>query len=312
MKKRGRYQYRTRIGRYYAMLKKRIRQNEKAFRIYTVLRILVIVTMIRCLFEHNFESAALCILSLVLMLLPSFMEDRLHVEIPATFQIIIYLFIFAAEILGEVNRFYTIIPGWDSMLHTINGFLCAAIGFSLVDLFNKTSTRLNLSPFYLAVVAFCFSMTIGVCWEFIEFFFDSFFFLDMQKDFVIQKFGSIYFDPTHTQKPVVVSDITKTIIETKSGQTYIVNGGYLDIGIIDTMKDLLVNFVGAIVFSVIGYFYSKSHGKTGARIAAGLHVTREMSDAGMTDAAGTIPASQEHNLSSTEKATENSLPAEGE
>lgn len=268
------YRYKTKIGKYIHFLNMRVKKNEKAFRIYTILRILVIITLCRCLWEGNFESAALCVLSLILFLLPSFAEERLHVEIPATFQIIIYLFIYAAEILGEVNKFYTAIPGWDTMLHTINGFLCAAIGFSLVDLFNKTSTRVNLSPFYLSVVAFCFSMTIGVIWEFFEFTMDSFFYLDMQKDTIVNTIGSVTLDPTHSQIPIRVSGITKTVIYTKSGDTVTIDGGYLDIGLNDTMKDLMVNFVGAICFSIIGYIYNKTHNKKAGEITERLHVTR--------------------------------------
>ncbi len=242
---------------YISHLEDRIKLNRKAFTVYSILRVLVILTLIRCIIRLNFESAALCLLSLILFLIPTFMEEKLHVEIPATFQIIIYLFIYAAEISGEINHFYTLIPGWDTMLHTLNGFLCAVIGYSLVDLLNRTSEKINLSPFYLSVTAFCFSMTIGVCWEFIEFFGDMFFYLDMQKDFIVQSFGSVTLDPTHQQIPIKVAGIVRTTIDTVSGQQYVIDGGYLDIGILDTMKDLLVNFVGAIVFSVIGYLYER-------------------------------------------------------
>lgn len=241
-----------------ARLKDRIRRDPRAFRLYSVLRLLVILTLIANLVRGNYENAALCILSLVLFLIPAFFEKQLRIEIPPLFESIIYLFIFSAEILGEVNHFYTLIPGWDTILHTLNGFLCAAIGFAMVDLLNRHSSNLNLSPFYLAATAFCFSMTIGVIWEFIEFFGDQFFFLDMQKDFIVRKISSVTLDPTHSQIPFVISNITKTIIETADGQQYVVSGGYLDIGIIDTMKDLLVNFIGAVVFSVLGYLYVKN------------------------------------------------------
>ena len=216
---------------------------------------MVLLTAVRCAFTHNYESLAICVLTLVLFLLPSLFEQLLKIEIPPVFQVIIYLFIFAAEILGEVNKYYTAIPGWDTMLHTINGFLCAAIGFSLFNILNRGSKSMQLSPFYLSLVAFCFSMTVGVVWEFIEFTADQMFFLDMQKDFVISSFSSVTLDESNTQIPVRVFDITRTIIETKNGDPVVIEGGYLDIGIIDTMKDLLVNFIGAIVFSVIGYFY---------------------------------------------------------
>lgn len=236
---------------------KRIRRNKKAFIIYTILRALIILMLIRCILQGNYESAALCILSLILFMIPVFLEESFHIEIPPMFQISIYMFIYAAEILGEINNFYTKIPGWDTMLHTINGFLCAAVGLSLVDLLNKSSRKIKLSPLYLAVAAFCFSMTIGVLWEFFEFFNDVLFCVDMQKDFIVPYFGSVKLDPTNSQVPIRVSNIARTIIETNDGASYIINGGYLDIGIVDTMKDLFVNFIGAVTFSIIGYIHEK-------------------------------------------------------
>ena len=139
------------------------------------------------------------------------------------------------------------------MLHTTNGFLCAAVGFSTIYLLNRGSKNIELSPFYLTLVAFCFSMTIGVLWEFFEFTMDQLFLLDMQKDFIVQQIGSVTLDPAQMGTPIPVKEITDTVIHTASGETWTVEGGYLDIGILDTMKDLLVNLVGAVVFSVIGY-----------------------------------------------------------
>ena len=243
------------MGKYIKRLKVRIALHKKQFIVYAILRFLVILTAVRCLFTRNYESLAICILSLLLFLLPSLFEKLLRVEIPPVFQVIIYMFIFAAEILGEVNKYYPAIPGWDTMLHTINGFLCAAIGFSLFNLLNRGSSSVKLSPFYLALVAFCFSMTVGVVWEFFEFTVDQCFYLDMQKDFVISDFASVTLDETNSQIPIRVSQVTKTIIETSTGDTFVVDGGYLDIGIIDTMKDLIVNFVGAVVFCALGFFY---------------------------------------------------------
>ncbi len=232
--------------------------DPKTFQIYTTLRVLVIVSMILCIVQGQYENAALCLLSLILFLLPAFFENQLKIEIPPLFERIIYLFIFAAEILGEVNRFYTQIPGWDTMLHTMNGFLCAVIGFAMVDLLNRHSEHFNLTPLYLAFTAFCFSMTIGVMWEFIEFFGDQFFGLDMQKDYIVQSISSVRLDPTHSQIPHTVNHISETIIKTADGKQVVIKGGYLDIGIIDTMKDLLVNFIGAVISSVLGYIYVKT------------------------------------------------------
>ena len=103
---------------------------------------------------------------IILLFAPLFIQNKFAITLPSGLEITIYFFIFAAEILGEINNFYGIIPYWDTILHTINGFLAAAVGFSLIDLLNKNSKNVNLSPFYLCLVAFCFSMTIGVLWEF--------------------------------------------------------------------------------------------------------------------------------------------------
>jgi hypothetical protein len=259
-------------------LKERIALNRRAFIMYSVLRGLVILTAVRCFFQSNFEGLALCIVSLILFLVPSFLEETIKVDIPPLFECIIYAFIFAAEILGEVNRYYTMIPGWDTMLHTLNGFLCAAIGFSLFDILNRRSKNISLSPFYMAVVGFCFSMTVGVLWEFFEYTMDSIFFLDMQKDFIVQKIGTIKLDTTGTQTPVIIDHIKKTVIFTVTGRKYTINGGYLDIGIIDTMKDLLVNCIGAVVFSIAGYIYEKARNLSTKKnplvnVAPGLMIT---------------------------------------
>ena len=238
---------------YRRQLRDSYRANRKAFIFYTVLRVLVFLVMIRCILTRNFQSAMLCLLSLVLFLVPALLQDKMKIVIPPLFQVIIFGFIFAAEILGEVNHYYVRIHGWDTMLHTMNGFLCAAVGFSLIYLLNRGSRHVRLSPLYLTLVAFCFSMTIGVLWEFFEFSMDQFFYVDMQKDFIVQDFGSVTLDPENMGTPIKVSGITDTEIHTASGETYRIEGGYLDIGILDTMKDLLVNLLGAIVFSVIGY-----------------------------------------------------------
>ncbi len=241
------------INEYGRQLRNSYRENKAVFIFFTVLRAMVLITMIRSFFTGNYQNVMLCLLTLILFLVPAFVQDKMKLTIPPVFQAIIFSFIFAAEILGEVNHYYVRIPGWDTMLHTMNGFLCAAIGFSLIYLLNRGSRNFNLTPFYLTLVAFCFSMTIGVVWEFFEFSMDSFFYLDMQKDFVVQDFGSVTLDPENMGTPIHVEGVADTVIHTADGQTYTVDGGYLDIGILDTMKDLLVNLAGALVFSIIGY-----------------------------------------------------------
>lgn len=238
-------------------------QNKTTLTVYVVLRALIIFVMVRALLRREYQSMALCGLSLFLMILPSIVSRRLKIVLPSTLEIIILLFIFAAEILGEINSFYMRVPHWDTMLHTINGFLCAAIGFCLVDMMNREERfSFKLSPLYLAIVSFCFSMTVGVIWEFFEFGADQLMGLDMQKDAVIHAIDSVMLDPTRTNTVIHIRDIVDTIVVHSDGTQESLNlGGYLDVGIIDTMKDLFVNFIGAVVFSFIGFFYVKHKGK---------------------------------------------------
>lgn len=148
-------------------VKMELRQHKSSFAVYIVLRALVILVMIRQIMNQNYENVFLCILTLLLLFIPSFIQVNFKIELPTTLEIIVLLFIFSAEILGEISEFYIFIPFWDTILHTLNGFLAAAIGFSMVVLLNDDErVAMKLSPFFLALVAFCFSMTIGVIWEF--------------------------------------------------------------------------------------------------------------------------------------------------
>ena len=200
----------------------------------------------------------LCVLTLLLLMVPSFVQINLKIELPTTLEIIILLFIFSAEILGEIGAYYIKYPFWDTVLHTLNGFLAAAIGFSMVDILNRNERfSFQLSPAFMAIVAFSFSMTIGVIWEFFECGMDLFFGMDMQKDTILHTINSVMPDPAGGNHPTAITGIQEVMI---NGQPLGL-GGYLDIGLFDTMKDLFVNFIGAVVFSVFGFFYVKNRGK---------------------------------------------------
>ena len=141
---------------------------------YIILRALVIFCLVREIILGNYLNALVCVLSLVLFYIPNFIEKRFKIDLPDGLEIAIYCFIFSAEILGEIENFYGVIPMWDNILHTLNGFLAASVGFSLVNLLNTKVKSFKLSPVFVALVAFCFSMTIGVMWEFFEYSVDKF------------------------------------------------------------------------------------------------------------------------------------------
>lgn len=234
-------------------LSKEIKEHRSSFAVYMILRTLVIIVMIRQIFTQNYENIFVCVLTLLLFIVPSLVQLTFKVELPIFLEILILVFIYAAEILGEIDNYYFSIPYWDTILHTINGFVCAAIGFSLVGLLNKNEKiKFFVSPVFFAIVSFTFSMTIGVMWEFFEYSMDRFFGMDTQKDTLIQEIHSAGVDdqlPSFSIDKIQEVTINGKVISDK---------GYVDIGLIDTMSDLFVNFVGATVFSIFSYFYSKN------------------------------------------------------
>lgn len=247
------------------ILKKMEQENQKykpkpaVVAVYWILRLIVIGVMVMTIIHKNYESTFVCVLVLILFMLPRFVERNFRIELPSTLEIIILVFIFAAEILGELKSYFITYPHWDSMLHTTTGFISAAFGFAMVDLLNRNKPQhFKLSPVFLALVAFCFSMTVGVLWEFFEFTCDQVMHTDMQKDYVVHEINSVSLNPDGLNTPIHVP-IESVIVNGEDWTEEI--DGYLDIGLIDTMKDLQVNCIGAIAFSVIGFFYVKRRGK---------------------------------------------------
>ena len=235
-----------------------IKRKPAVAAVYFSLRLIVLITLVSSAMRGEYESAFICLLVLFLFLLPMFVQRNFGIELPSTLEIIILVFIFAAEILGELACFFINVPNWDSILHTTTGFLCAAFGFALIDILNRNDKiKFELSPIYVALAAFCFSMTIGVLWEFFEFGMDRLFHMDMQKDTIIHTISSVMLDPTNKNIPITIDNITSVAV---NGQDLGFNG-YLDIGLYDTMEDLFVNFIGALTFSVFGFFYIKHRGK---------------------------------------------------
>lgn len=247
----------NRLKHYMISLKKalelEVREHRSSLVVYLILRTLVILVLVRQIMMQNYENIFVCLLTLLLLLVPSFVQLTFKVELPIFLEILILVFIYAAEILGEIDNYYFSIPYWDTILHTINGFVCAAVGFSMVSLLNKSEKiQFFVSPLFLAIVSFTFSMTIGVLWEFFEFSMDQLFAMDTQKDTLITSIHSAGVD--EILPPFEENDIHEVTV---NGEV-ISDQGYIDIGLIDTMEDLFVNFVGATTFSLFSYFYARN------------------------------------------------------
>ncbi len=243
-------------------IKKFYRENDKkTLFVFVLLRILIIICLIRQLINGDIGNAFLCILSLFLFILPYILEKTFKIDFPGKLERIVFVFIFAAEILGEINNFYGTIPMWDTVLHTVSGFLCASLGFSLIYILNQKTKFMNLSPLFVALVSFCFSMTVGIAWELFEYGMDVIFKTDMQKDEYVNVIRTVNLDPEFDNNVITIDGIDYTIAYDKNGNELVRFDGYLDIGLHDTMSDLIVNFIGAMIFSVFGYLYIKNEEK---------------------------------------------------
>lgn len=171
------------------------------------------------------ETLLSAFLTFVLLLLPTIFYKRTKIFIPPSFQIIILLFIFASMYLGAVHHYFYRFWWWDIMLHSISAVILGYIGFLLIYALNKDKNiHIKLSPFFIALFTFCFASTVGIVWEIFEFGVDSILGVNMQR----------------------AKDLEEAY-------------GFFDtrLGVIDTMRDLAVNTLGALLASIIGYYYSK-------------------------------------------------------
>lgn len=171
-----------------------------------------------------------CILGLIVMMLPSMIEHRLSIDIPNNMEVVYFIFLYCAIYLGEVRDFYYLIPHWDTILHAFSGAMLGALGFWLVSFLNERSIlQMHLSPFFIALFAFCFALSAGAVWEIYEYTFDGLLSLNMQK---------------HTMEngiPLV-------------GRA----------AVSDTMKDIIVDALSALGVSIWGYYQLKIQEKKDA------------------------------------------------
>lgn len=164
-----------------------------------------------------------CLLGLAALLLPNFLQKKHRFVIPSRMLIFYALFLYGAIFLGEVLAFYYRVPHWDTILHTLSGAMLGALGFSVLTVLNRTENiPLSMSPAFVAVFAFCFAVALGVVWEIYEYSVDALFHTNMQK--------------------------------------YALEGGEALQGqaaLRDTMEDLIVDALGALVMSAAGYLSLK-------------------------------------------------------
>lgn len=240
-----------------------IRKDIKRTSIVTiVLRAVIIGVVIASLVNQivitSWFGILMCTLALPMLLFPSFLALKFKIRMSAVLECGFYLGVFGAMIMGETWRLYGRIPLLDTILHTLSGFACAGLGFSLM-LGLSNAKKIQISAFVTVLIAFCVSMTVGVLWECAEFTSDSLLRTDAQKDFIVQDVATLYlYHGSDEERLIKIEDINHTDVFTGDGEVVRIEGGYLDIGLFDTMKDLLVNLLGALVFCVLGFIQLKT------------------------------------------------------
>lgn len=205
------------------------------------------------IYINNYRTMFICMFTLFLFLLTDFIINSFNLGISFHLKALIFLFLLCSELFGEVFNFYTILPWWDDILHFVSGCLATYVSFII---FNKFIKITNIFTVLICMLfSFCFSLSFGVVWEFVEFSFDKFLVSDMQKDTILNGFNTTYFGST--------SDLSNigSIVETKiyaDNDIISIPGGYLDIGLYDTMVDLFIGSLGALFTSlIIGFYLTK-------------------------------------------------------
>nr|MDK2850569.1 hypothetical protein [Candidatus Cloacimonadota bacterium] len=175
--------------------------------------------------DQQWEIFFSAITTLILFLLPTIFTKRTRISIPAPFQIVILIFIFASMYLGEIHSYFYRYRWWDLMLHSLSAVILAYVGFLLIYALNKDRRiEVKINPFFMALFSFCFAVMIGTIWEIFEYLVDASLGVNMQK---ARNLEQIY--------------------------------GFFDtrLGVMDTMQDFIVNTIGALLVSTIGYSHIK-------------------------------------------------------
>ena len=196
--------------------------------------IVVMFYLINGLIKWNMTTIFACVLSLIFMVITIVIGKK--IGFGNGIKILIYVFILGTEILGEIYHFYVDVWWFDIVMHTYFAFVISYAGLYLIRYFN-----INGSIYFVILFIFSFAMMAESIWEIFEFSMDRVIGTDMQKDTVIRNINSMYLSHDIYVDKVIVNDIDFM-------ERY---GGYLDIGLYDTIGDMICTVVGSFMFIVI-------------------------------------------------------------
>lgn len=161
---------------------KKINEEKINVIITWLIRGLLLIAVLTSIIQKNYDNVFIAIIAIAGTFLPNIIERKMKVSLPISLQIIIVILIYLAGGLGEIQKFYYTVPWWDDMIHMTSGGVLAIIGIIFVYLLNKNNPKkVQLSPFFVVLFAFCFAIMVDVIWEIYEFSMDRIIGTDMQK-----------------------------------------------------------------------------------------------------------------------------------
>ncbi|MDO4567683.1 MAG: hypothetical protein Q4B99_01855 [Clostridia bacterium] len=208
--------------------------------VFCVLEAFALYSAVSCALTGTAQQVALSLVSVLLFALTYSVEWLFRLQMSSAMEIMCMVFCIG-PLAGSVYKLYFVFEPFDKLLHTFSGFLGAAIGFGVPDLLD--SENRSHSRLLKCVSAFCVAMTFAGLWEFLEYAGDRLLGTDMQNDTIVTEFSS-YLLGGDLNTPPTISGIDEVVI---NGEL-VLTGGYIDIGIIDTMRDMLVCAVGSLAF----------------------------------------------------------------
>lgn len=196
--------------------------------------IVVMFYLISGLIKWDITTIFACVLSLILMFITNVIGKKLGFG--NGIKILIYIFILGTEVLGEIYHFYVDVWWFDIVMHTYFAFIISYAGLYLIRYF-----KIKGSIYFVILFIFSLAMMTESVWEIFEFSMDRVIGTDMQKDTVIRNINSTYLSENIYVDKVIVNDIDFM-------NRY---GGYLDIGLYDTIGDMICTVVGSFMFIII-------------------------------------------------------------
>lgn len=217
---------------------------EKRIRIILlcILEAFTVTTVILLFIFKGYTRLPLAIGTLFLLFAPMLIERIFKCKL--VLPLYIYTLFYAiGPMLGQTYNLYYLTNWWDKLLHISGGVLFAVCGVYICKKLLKTHhNQLILT----AVFALCFSMAISMAWEFVEFSADMLLNTDMQDDTIVSKINSYSFGKAIGE----VGRLDNVHSVTINGKALPFEG-YLDIGLIDTMADMILETLGAVVLVLV-------------------------------------------------------------